>query len=527
MRVFHRTSALAGTIAIGLVVAGCGAPEPSPTIEPNTLTQSVALEGEFDPDAEFTWANSDGATSWDPTQSTTGFDMAFLMPVYDRLVYAAPDGSLEPMLAESWESTDDTTLTFKLRPDLTFSDGTPFTAEAVKINLERAMSPDSKLNSYISTIAAVEVVDELTIKLTVSEAMGAVLTEMSARPGMMASPKAIADGTLTAQPVGIGPYIATEVVPGGTSVTFEKTPNYWDPDAQRVATMHFQQVADDQTRLNGFLTGEFDSAVIRPNHVDAALKDDHTVVSGVSPTFSYMVLNTGIEPLDDPQVRLALNLAIDRVGIGEGLWQGYCTPGVQPFPETSFAYNTDIGDGLDEWAYDPEKATQILADAGYPDGFSMTIVAGNVTVNTATAEALQSQLGEIGVDVQIEVLPTAPLIEAFVVDKTAGAMVATAGATEDPHVVLQTYVLPDARFNPGATLTDEMTNLADQAATPLDGPDRAAAYSEFMDLWMETPPNLLSICMARSLLAVSDDVMGVSSTASGFYDFRGMAVKKD
>ena len=527
MRVLYRASVLASAVALTLAVAGCGAARSAPQTDPNTLTQSVALEGEFDPAAEFTWANSDGATSWDPTQSTTGFDMAFLMPVYDRLVYAAPDGSLEPMLAESWESTDDTTLTFTLRPGLTFSDGTPFNADAVKINLDRAMGPDSKIASYISTITAVEVIDELTVQLTVSGALGAVLTEMSARPGMMASPTAIANGTLTAQPVGIGPYTATDVVPGGVSVTLEKTPNYWDPDAQRVAKMHFQQVADDQTRLNGFLTGDFDGAVIRPNHVEAALKDDYTVVSGVSPTFSYMVLNTGIKPLDDPKVRLALNMAIDRVGIGDGLWQGYCTPGVQPFPETSFAYNTDIGDGLDQWPHDPEKAKELLAEAGYPDGFSMSMVAGNVTINTATAEALQSQLGEIGIDVQIEVLATAPLIEAFVVDKTAGAMVATAGATEDPHVVLQSYLLPNARFNPGGTLPEDMTDLATQAATPLSGSDRAASYADFMGLWMKTPPNLLPICMTRSLLAVADDVVGVSSSTSGFYDFRGIALKKN
>ena len=512
-------------VAAAMLAIGCGGPSPQPKADAESLVDSIPLVEEFDPDAEFRWANSDGATSWDPTMSLTSFDQAFLSPVYDRLVYAAPDGTLEPMLAESWNVSDDrTALTFHLRAGITFSDGAPLNAEAVKQNLERMLDPESPQSTYLASITAIEVVDELTVRLVGADQMGSVLTQMSGVPGMIASPQSISAGTLDTQPVGAGPYIATEIIPGN-SVQFERTPNYWDPDVQRVASMFFQAIPDDQTRLNGLISGQFDGAVIRPNQVNAANRDELAVVSATSPVFSWLNLNTGIEPLDDPSVRLAINHAIDRAGISEGLWDGFCTPQTQPFPDTSFAYSKEAGDGLDEWDYDPQKAKELLADAGYEDGFTLNIVAGDVSVNTATAEIIQSQLKDVGVTVTIEVLSSVPLVQEFVVDKTAGGMIATSGSL-DPHSTLQAFLLPDSRFNPGGQTPQEMTDLILEAAAPLNTEERGAIYTDLMELWMETPPNLIPICMTKNLQAFSATVTGVDTYASGVYDFRGIAIKQ-
>ena len=515
-----------GVLAAGLVVSACSAPPKKVQASDVSLESSIPLDKNFDPEAEFNWSFPVGTTSWDPTLGSTGFDLPFLLPAYDRLVYLSPDGKFEPMLAESWDgSADGKVLTFKLRPNVTFSDGEPFNATAVKSNLDRAAGPGSMIKSQLQDVTSVEVIDDLTLKIQMDGGMGAFIAAMSERPGMMASPKAIAAGTLAAAPVGVGPYVASEIVPGN-SVTFTKTEGYWDPDAQRVAVMHYKAIPDDQTRLNALQSGELNGAYIAQKHVTPAKDAGLDVIGDVSPVLNYLAVNSSVKPFDDPKVRLAMNYAIDRVGIGEGLFEGLCTPQIQPFPSTSFAYNKDIGDGLDIWPHDPEKAKELLKEAGYPDGFTFATVVTTVTAYVAEAEAIQDQLKEVGINMEIKPLPTVQLVDEFGISKVTPAVVTPTSSTVDPHTFMEGSMHPDARFNPGGQLSPEMVELIDKGAAPLDPKERAPFYSDFMDLWIEEVPHVMPICVQHITQAYDDTVSNVQIYHSGVIDLRGVAVSK-
>ncbi|WP_134323325.1 ABC transporter substrate-binding protein [Cumulibacter soli] len=520
-----RVQALAGATAAALFLAGCGdVEEKDPANTPDGVEDAIPLADDYDPEGHFDWAWSQAVTHWDPVQSITGGDLNFYYPVYDRLLRMEDDGTIVPMLAESWEPNDDgTVLTMHLKEDVSFTDGTPFDAEAVKFNLDRALEEGSTIAGEVEQISTVEVVDEHTVDITVKNALGALISALAVRPGIMVSPTAAKADTISDIPVGIGPYTVTESIPGDR-VTYEKTPDYWDPEAQNVATMTYYGVQDDQTRFNGLESGEFDGAYLNPSFVDSAQNSDLNVISAPTSTFVYFMLNEAVEPYDDPRVRKAVNLAIDREGIAEGLYEGFCTPEIQPWPSSSFAYSDKVGDGSDIWGYDPEEAKKLMEEAGVTEPVEMTAITTNITQYQQLAEVLQENFKAIGVNMTIKPGPSAEGVQLYAVDKTAHGNINPYTGIPDPHGPIVRYLIPGALYNPGEQTPQEMLDKAYEAAGPVDAEDRAPIYEEFMDMWIENPPHMMPICMVNSASAFNDNVSGVSISVAGGVEARGVAV---
>lgn len=526
-RKYRRLAAVALASALALTACG-GAPERDATTDlESKFDAAVELADDYDPNGHFNYGLSTLTPGWDPIASVSGYDYTSLVPVYDRLVYNSPDGTLEPMLATEWYAEDDeTSLVLELREDVTFSDGTPFNAEAVKINLDRAQGPDSRIAIEIAQLTEVEVIDEYTVKLRTEDGAGALLGALSQRPGMMASPTAIAEGNLAMTPTGTGPYTVTEFV-SGDSVDYEKREGYWDPDSQRVATMTVKLITDDQTRLNALQSGELDATIVRPVQAISADNAGMTVISRPSVIFLYLLINSSMEPFDDPLVREALNFAVDRVDIGEGLFEGLCDPQIQPWPSTSIAWSDEIGDGLDIWPHDPEKAKELLAEAGYPDGgITMSAVTTNVTFVMQLSEILQAQLGEVGITVTIEPVPTPQVVEAFSVNKTVAANINPYSGSSDPHGIASRHFIAGSVYDVGEPVHPSIIELATEASTPLDPAERTPIYHEMMQAMIDHPTHLLPLCAQHISVAVNPEkVSGISVYSAGFMDLRGVAVK--
>ena len=523
MKAFLRTGS--ALLAVGLLVAGCGdAPEKkTDSASAADFPNSIDVSKEWDPEATFDYAYSVFVTSWDPIHSNTGGDITYYNAVYDRLLNLASDGTIEPVLVTEWEPADDnSSVTLTLREGVQFSDGTPFDAEAVKFNLDRARGEGSKIASEIAQITTVEVIDPLTVKVSVSSGLGALLSALTARSGMMVSPAAAQAGTLEQQPVGAGPYAVTEIL-AGDRVTYAKTPGYWDPDAQRVASMVIYSIPDDQARINALNSGELDGAVLTPDQIDSAAGMDLQVVSEPSTAFIYFMVNTSKQPLDDVKVRKALNHAVDREGIANGLYQGHCTPQVQPWPKASVGYSEKVGDGLDVYDYNPEKAKELLADAGVQD-LKMASVSVNIPTYVKVAEVVQQNLKDVGVDLTVKQAPTNEVINDFVTNEVADANINPYSGFSDPHGVIARNFMDDSLFNVGEPMPAEMLDLAISASDPIDPAERNAFYEQFMDQWMENPPYMMSICMQHSSAAYGPHVSGVSQTLDGRADVRGVAI---
>ena len=512
------------TTSLALLLAGCGdTPQRAPA-STEDVPSEIELADNIDKDAHFSWAYTQYASSWDPTKSIGGGDVSFYTAVYDRLLWLNEDGGFDPMLVQDYEA-EGTTATFQLRPDLTYSDGTPFDAESVKFNLERGAAEGSTIRSEVAQFQSAEVVDPLTIKVTVSSGLGAYLTAIAGRAGMMISPAAVQSGAIESGPVGVGPYVATEMT-AGDKVEFERTPNYWDPDAQNVATMTYHLMVDDQTRYNALQSGELDGAFLNPNQIDTALAADLQVIAGESTSFVYFMVNPLEAPFDDPKVREALNYAIDRETIAEGLYEGYCTPGIQPWPSSSPGYSEEIGDGLDIWPHDPEKAKELLAEAGYPDGFEFDSVTTNVTQYQNLAEALQDQVKDAGITMNIEPVPSPQVIEKFVVNQEVQGNVNPYTGLGDPHGVLARHYMAGGPYGFGGVFDDATLKVVEQASGPVDPAERTPLYEEIMQTLVDTPAHLLPLCSVHLAAAFSPDVSNVRQSFTGASDLRGVAISK-
>ena len=185
------------------------------------------------------------ALLWDPATSASGYTITFQGLVYDRLVHTAPDGSLVPGLAESWEySPDGTVLTFHLREGVQFQDGAVFDAAAVKANIERSQTLEgSTLAAELARIAEVVVVDPQTVELHLSSADATLPAVFSGRSGAMISPNSLADPQLDRTPVGAGMFKLVEFAEG-SDFAVERWDGYWDPDAVKVKRIEVKVLPD-------------------------------------------------------------------------------------------------------------------------------------------------------------------------------------------------------------------------------------------------------------------------------------------
>ncbi|WP_134321861.1 ABC transporter substrate-binding protein [Cumulibacter soli] len=517
--------AAVATTSLALLLTGCGnAPDKEPAAT-EELPTAIPLADDIDTEANFSWAYTQYTSSWDPTKSIGGGDVSFYVPVYDRLLDLNEDATVSPMLAEDF-TAEGNTVTLHLRDGLTFSDGTPMDADAVKFNLERAAAPESTLLAEVAQFESATVIDPLTVEVTVSSGLGAYLTALAARAGMMISPDAVKSGAIENEPVGVGPYVVTSQTPGD-KVEYEKTPGYWDPDAQHVASRTYYLMADDQTRYNALQSGEIDGAFLNPNQIDTAIAADLQVIAQPSTSFVYFMVNPTIEPFDDPEVRRALNYAVDRQAIADGLYEGYCSPGIQPWPESSPGYSESIGDGSDAFPHDPQQAQEILTEAGYTEPIEIQAVTTNVTQYQNLAEALQDQIKDAGFEMTIEPLPPTQVVEKFVLNQEADGNVNPYTGLGDPHGVLARNYLPGGTYSFGGQFDEATTQKTLEASGPVDPEERRAMYEELMQGMIDTPTHMLSLCQVHLAAAFGPQVSNVEQSFTGATDLRAVAISKE
>ena len=259
----------------------------------------------------------------DPHQARTFVGRIVFTALCDKLVDVTPDLKFVPRLATSWEwGADGKSLTFKLRDGVKFHDGEPFNAEAVKYNIERAKTlPESRRKSEITSVASVEVVDPLTVKLDLSQPDVTVLAQLSDRAGMMLSPKAAAAAGAAAgnKPVCSGPYQFVERVQNDR-IVLQRFPDHWNKAAYTFERVTYLPIPDSTVRLANLRSGDLDiierleATDVKTAKADANLKTASAVGLG------YQGMNINVangerakNPLgQDRRVRQALELSIDR-----------------------------------------------------------------------------------------------------------------------------------------------------------------------------------------------------------------------
>lgn len=355
-----------------------------------------------------TIALTDDPPSGDPHKTRGANGGHLLFNLYDGLVALSGDMmEITPALATAWEKVDDLTWNFTLREGVQFHNGEPFTAEAVKYSIERLLDPDAvRFNTDYRQIGEVEVIDDYTVvirTLTPDPNFLAKLFSLHIVPPVYTA--SISEEEFSANPVGTGPYKFVEWILGQRLV-LEANDDYWGgrPSVDRLV---YRPIPEASTRLAELQAGTVD-IIVQLNYdaiplVEADPNLRAEANTGRRTVFMHMDLFVGIEPLQDVRVRQAMSYAIDRQLIIDAVLNGYGTPLATIFRPDMAGYTPDF----EPYPYDPERARELLAEAGYADGFDVRFMTSDGILNKGVevAEAIGAMLGDVGI--RTEILPVA------------------------------------------------------------------------------------------------------------------------
>ncbi|NBI89921.1 ABC transporter substrate-binding protein [Lachnospiraceae bacterium] len=352
-------------------------------------------------------------------ECTNNASLLFLTTAYESLVTYADDGSLAPLLATEWEvNSEEPSITWTLREGVQFADGTPFNAEAVKRNIEEYQKSE---RNETANVESCEVIDDTHIKM-VLKAWNSSTVESVGFFVYYMSPEALNDvDTLRNSSCGTGPFQVTSFEPG-VCTKYAKNENYWQEGKPYLDGVEIYVVDEPTTRSSAFQAGEYDIILMNNLTVASELLSTGKYVVGKNKTGQGLVM-TGLipnsaedGPFADPKVRQAMCYALDVDALCEAFGYGLLTTLAQWGSPDAVTYDTS----LECFSYNPDKARELLAEAGYPDGFDTTLTtdAGNSDMFTAAA----NMLSEVGIRCEINLVDESAQVNLYSTGTWTGIM---------------------------------------------------------------------------------------------------------
>jgi len=407
-------------ILVSVLITGCGQND---TESSQNKGEQVLTVGEM-------W----GIDSIDPAADGTLLKEKAL--VVETLVECEPNFDLMPGLALSWKNIDDTTWELKLREGVRFHDGSLMTAEAVKWSLERAINVNPKVQSF-TKIKSIEAADDYTLIITTAEPNADLPASLHYSNTAIISPNSVDQNGNLIKPIGTGPFMLKKWDTGTGELEVVKNENYWG-GVPKLDEIVIRPLPDPNTRALALEKGEIDFTCDPPyNELDRLNAMDGLKVELHQTARNYILeMNLKKEPFNDIKVRKAISQAIDREAIVEHVLFGCGAPAKGPFMP-GMAWTNEK---LKGYPYDPEKAKQLLAEAGWKDSNGDGVIDKKgrpfkVTLMTypqrpglpPMAQTIQAQLKKVGIDVKIEVMEWGAISER--VEKGAWDLKLSAWAT--------------------------------------------------------------------------------------------------
>lgn len=486
--------------------------------------------------------------------------------IYDTLTVLDEDMAVQPHLATEWEELEDGTYSFTLRDDVVFHDGSDFTAEVVRANLLRVLDPNlaSQRAFLYEMISDIEVVDDYTVEITTEYPFAPLLAHLAHDAGGMLSLEVITEdynqalegtdldyegyvemqvngeefeddivaaigenvGQFVAQnPIGTGPFMLESRSPGDNTVLV-RNDDYFDEPAL-LDSVTFKVVTETSSRI-AELEGGYSHVIgaVGPINRDRVDAHDQTYLDETeSMSLSYIGFNTQAEYLDDPLVRQAISYAIDRQTIIEGIYDGVGIPAIGPLAPAVFGYDEDV-EGI---AYDLDRAQELMAEAGYEDGFSLSLWTNDNPERVDTAVFVQEALQAINIDVSVEQVEWGAYLEQTGQGEHDMFILGWSVVTGDADYGMYPLFHSEQIGEPGnrSFLQDEeLDSLLEAGRQAIDTDERLEIYSQAQDLLVDLAP-MAYIHHLNYLTGVRNEVQGFEIDALGIYQLKEVTIEAE
>jgi peptide/nickel transport system substrate-binding protein len=411
--------------------------------------------------------------------------------IFEGLVAIDESGRIVPQLARSWEiSPDGLTYTFKLQAGVKFHDGEAFDSEAAKFSLDRARGADSvnPQKRFFSTIASIDTPDAQTLVLHLSSPTGSLLYWLGWPSSVMVGPKSAANDRTT--PIGTGPFKFSAWAKGD-HVDLVKNPDYWNKSVDvKLEKVTFRFIADPQAEAAALKAGDLDAfPEFAAPELMSSFDGDARLTTKVGNTELKVVagMNNTRKPFDDKRVRQALMMALDRKTIIDGAWSGLGTAIGSHYTPNDPGYQDLTG----TLPYDPQKAKALLAQAGYPNGFTFTIKTPQMAYAPRSAQVMQAMFADIGVTMNIE--PT-EFPAKWVQDVFTGRNYDMTIVAHAEPLDIDIYSRPNYYFNYSNPAFNALMQKVQQTADPAE---QNKLYGQAQQILAEDVPSLYLFVMPK------------------------------
>jgi len=439
--------------------------------------------------------------------------------IYENLTWVDYDVVAKPMLAESWEVKDNKVFTFKLRQGVKFHNGKELDADDVKYSLERQL--DEKLGSAgrgdLLMIDKIEVVDKSTIRITLNEPSGVFLAALGARyNAIIPKDSAPTPDTLRRTAIGTGPFMVEEFVPS-QKLVLKKNPDYWDKGKPLLDKLVFQQIPDETSIVAGLRAGTLDAAVLLDAQQFLLLKDDKTLVSMQAPAiqFNTMELPCDVKPLDNPKVRQAISLAIDKPSIVQAAIFGLGQV-VGGMPPAMKFWATPL-DQLPNQKRDVAQAKQLLTEAGFGNGFDLKLrsISGDATY-AAIAPVIAANLKDVGIQVKVETIDIGVWIEDWRARREPATLNDWGGFMDPDLLYYRHFHSQPMGMDFRRCASTQLDQLLEKGRATVDPAQRKQYYDAVQKLLAEEVP-MIPLFSADTLYVTQPYVKGFTPHPSGWY----------
>ena len=470
-----------------------------------------------------TWAQGADVTSVDPHQGKETPAVQVNTQIFDTLVTVDPEtNEVVPQIAESWEQTDDQTYVFKIREGIKFHDGSDLTAEDVKFSLDRARN-SAAVSYIVNFIEEVTVDDDHTVTVKTTAPYAPTLRNL-AIPFAAIVPKAVVEADENAfiqNPVGSGPYKFVEWN-HGDHVTLKAFDDYYagKPETENLI---MKVIPETSQRTIALETGEVDLAYdLAVNDIPKVNSDDKLTVYEIpSLTCWYVSMNMNKKPFDNPKVREAMSMAIDRQTIIDTINAGSGQTADAIIAPAVFGYYST---GVKE--YNPTKAKELLAEAGYPNGFSTTLWVNDNQSRIEMCQAMQAMLLEVGVQCNLEVLE----FGSFISRTTAGdhdlayfGWTTSSGDADYSYYSLEHSTQQGAAGNRSFLADPDVDKLIEEARSNTNEEERKELYKE-LAIKLDEINNNIPVYYSSINVGANKKVEGFVMDANGYHSLEKVKV---